>query len=685
MMRRWANALLALALLLYAGALARDAVDRWVDATRLPPVLAETGAEIRDRNGALLRVYPVADGLWRLDPRAAAVDPTYLEMLIAYEDRRFYRHAGLDPWAAARAGLQALRHGRAVSGGSTLTMQLARLLEDGSTGRWSGKLRQIRVALALERRLGKPEILQLYLTHAPFGGNLEGLRAATLAWFGKEPARLTPAEAALLVALPQAPEARRPDRHPEAAAAARARVLARAAARGVIAAETARAALADPLPRARRPFPRHAPHLADAIRAAAPGVRRHALTLDLRVQRAMETLAARAAAAAGGRASVAILVADHRSGDILASVGSPGYDGAGGRQGFVDMTRAIRSPGSTLKPLVYALAFDQGLAHPETLIHDGPVMFGRYAPGNFDGRFRGDLPVREALQLSLNIPVVKLTHDLGPARVMAALRRAGTDPRLPGGAPGLAVALGGVGLSLRDLVQIYVGLAQGGQGPRLRADSAAAPGRAGRIAGPVAAWQVGDILRGLAPPPGAPRGVLAFKTGTSYGHRDAWALGYDGAHVIGVWMGRADGTPVPGAFGGGLAAPVLFQAFGRLKPDFAPLPPPPAATLIVGTADLPPPLRRHRPRGAEAARRDPDAPQLVFPPDGAQLARGAAPLVIKLRGGVAPFTVLANGVPVLTGARGPVFDIPSPGPGYSTLSVIDGRGRSDRVTVRLAE
>ncbi|TDE37529.1 penicillin-binding protein 1C [Antarcticimicrobium sediminis] len=676
----------ALALLLFSAAALRDTAERWLDrwiaTTELPLVLAETGVEIRDRNGVLLRAYPVADGLMRLAPPPLGdVDAHYLEMLLAYEDKRFRSHHGVDLMAMGRAVAQALWHRRAVSGGSTLTMQVARLLEDGSTGRWSGKLRQVRVALTLERRLSKDRILNLYLTHAPFGGNLEGIRAATVAWFGKEPARLTPAQAALLVALPQSPESRRPDRHPEAARAARARVLARMQDRGALTAEAAATAIRAPLPVAMQPFPMLAPHLGDALRAADPMAPRHDVTLDAGLQARMAALVTEAARKAGPRVSAALVVADHQTGEILASIGSPGYGGAERRQGFVDMTRALRSPGSTLKPLVYGLAFDQGLVHPETLIQDGPVMFGRYAPHNFDGRFRGDVTVRAALQMSLNIPVVKLTNDLGPARVMGALRRAGTAPRLPGGAPGLAIALGGIGTSLHDLVQLYTVIAEGGQGPVLRDRQEAAFAETPRVISPAAAWHLGDILRGLAPPPGAPAQALAYKTGTSYGHRDAWAIGFDGRHVIGVWMGRADGTPVPGAFGGDLAAPVLFEAFGRLKPAFDPLPPPPPETLILGTSDLPLPLRRYRPRGAALSASG--GPALTFPPDGARLAAGDGRLTLKLNGGAAPFTVLANGAPVQTGLFAREFDIPAPGRGFSTLVVVDRAGRSDRVTVQL--
>jgi len=675
---RWLSLICVLALGLGLG---WRQFDAWVDGTELPLTLAETSIEVLDRNGRLLRVYPVEDGIWRMGLRLDQVDRRFVEMLIAYEDRRFRSHSGVDVLALVRAGAQALRHGRVVSGGSTLTMQLARLLEDGPTGRWSGKLRQIRLALALERRLSKAEILTLYLTHAPYGGNVEGLRAAAYVWFGKEPRRLTPAEAALLVALPQAPEGRRPDRAPEAALAARAQVLGRMAASGVLSSEDGSVAQKASLPVAMAAMPRLAPHLADRLRSELPGARRLSLTVEAGLQARMERLVQAAARRAGDRLSAALIVADHQSGEILASVGSPEYADQG-RQGFVDMTQALRSPGSTLKPLIYGLAFDQGLVHPETLIHDGPVDFDGYAPQNFDGVYRGDLRVREALQLSLNIPVVKLTRELGPAQVMAALRRGGAVPQLPGGTPGLAISLGGVGVSLQDLVQIYAGLAAGGQGLNLRIISGKEKAETARMISDVAAWHLGDILRDLAPPTGARAGVLAYKTGTSYGHRDAWAVGWDGRHVIGIWMGRADGTPVPGAFGGDLAAPVLFEAFGLLKPDFETLPPPPAATLIVSAAELPAPLRRFRARDAVFEQAG-DVPQLLFPPDGARLALDGQSLPLKLRGGQAPFVVLADGKPVIKGVQARELEIPSPGKGFSDIVVVDAAGRSARVALQI--
>jgi len=671
--------LFAIALTLACLAGGRDAADRWINTTALPPLLTVTGAEVLDRNRRTLRVYTVGDGRWRLEP--GPVDAGFTDMLIAYEDRRFRTHFGVDLRAMLRATMQAVWNGGIVSGGSTLTMQVARLMEDGSTGQWAGKLRQVRLALALERRLTKDQILQIYLTRAPYGGNIEGIRAAALAWFGKEPARLTPAEAALLVALPQSPEARRPDRHRKTAQEARGRVLDRMARQGILSNEAASAATLDPVPVARRPFPALAPHLADRAIADAPGALRHDLTIDAALQAQLETLGARAVRDLPGAVSVAIVLADHRSGEILASVGSAGYD-TGAQQGFVDMSRALRSPGSTLKPVIYAMAFDRGLAHPQTLIDDAPVRFGNYAPQNFDGHFRSEVTVTDALRQSLNIPVVRLMDEIGPAHLMDVMRRAGMDAQLPSDHAGLAVALGGVGVTLTDMVQLYAALPRGGEAIPLRWRQGGEAATPTRILSASAAWQVGDILSGLAPPPNAPSRTLAYKTGTSYGHRDAWALGYDGAHVAGVWIGRPDGTPVPGAFGGDLAAPILFEAFQRLKPTPNPLPPPPPETLIVSTAELPQPLRRFTGRNAVFAK-DPRAPELIFPPDGARLAGGGPGLPVKVRGGTPPYTWLANGQPLLMGVQVPQAILAGLGKGFSQISVIDALGRGARVNVQL--
>ena len=688
--RRLGRRLIALAVALglaaHGGDRARTAWDRWIDATELPPLSVPVGTEVLARDGTLLRAFPVGDGLWRLSPPQEGVDPRFLSMLVGWEDRRFRTHDGVDRRAILRAAWQAVTHGRIVSGASTLSMQTARLLERGGTGDWRAKLRQARVALALERRLGKERILDLYLRLAPYGGNTEGVRAASLMWFGKEPRRLTPAESALLVALPQSPETRRPDL-PQARAAARAardRVIDRALALGIIDAEAAGTARATPLPDRRRPFPAHAALLADRLRRENPGAPRIETTIDARLQAAAERLAARAVAGQAEQVSAAILLADHRSGDILAQVGTAQFaDSASG--GFVDMTRALRSPGSTLKPFVYALGFDEGLIHPETLIEDRPAAFGRWQPQNFDNRFRGTVTIRQALVESLNLPVVRVAEALGPARLMAAFRRAGMDLSLQGDAPGLAVVLGGAGVSLADLVEGYATLARGGRPLRLHDRPGTAEPPDAPAFGPVAAWQVANVLSGILPPQGRAAGRVAYKTGTSYGHRDALAVGFDGRFVAGVWMGRPDGTPVPGAFGGDYAAPVLFDLFDALGPRTVPLPPPPEAALTVPNAVLPRPLRRFAPAGElpppGPAPRAPEPLTIQFPPDGAEVELTSPALVVRAKGGTPPYNWLLNGAPVAIRQAEPVAELPA-SRGFSALTVVDAKGRSARVEFR---
>jgi penicillin-binding protein 1C len=614
------------------------------------------------------------------------VDTGYLAMLLAYEDRRFYHHPGVDLVALARAGAQSLLSGRLVSGGSTLTMQVARLLEGGSTGELAGKLRQMRVAWALERRLGKDEILALYLQLAPMGGNLEGVRAGSLAWFGKEPERLTEAQAALLVALPQAPVSRAPDEHPDAASAARRRVLDRATVLGVITEDAARAANGEPLPRARLPFPALAPHLADRLRIEDPLTLVHRTTIDLDLQVAVEELAAGALLGLPAQATVALLVADPDSGAVLATVGSADHT-SDARRGYVDMTQALRSPGSTLKPLVYGMAFSDGLAHPETLLNDRPEDYGGYAPQNFDGVFRGQVTARNALQQSLNLPVVELTQAIGPARLLTALRQAGVTVEVPGDEAGLAIALGGVGMSLEGLVQLYGAIARGGTArqfhvlagekvPALEPGSALA---SPRLLTPEAAWQVADVLATAPRPAGFPNVPLAFKTGTSHGNRDALALGFDGAHVAGVWVGRADGSPVPGMYGVDVAAPVLFEVFARLG-GVQPQPPaPPNLLAVASNAELPAHLQQF---GARLVRTE-DDPQLTFPPEGASLVAMADGVTVKVERGKAPFSYFVNGQPVVLGSYEREARVEVPGPGFVTLSVVDAEGRSARVGVEV--
>jgi len=649
----------------------------------------QVSTTIVDRNGKLLRAYAMADGRWRLPVDAKTdVDPGYLKLLLAYEDRRFRSHAGVDPFALGRAALQLITRGHIVSGGSTITMQLARLLEPRRQRSVYAKLHQVVRAIEIERQMTKDQILDLYLTLAPYGGNLEGIRAASIAYFGKEPKRLSTAEAALLVALPQSPETRRLDRYPEAARAARDRVLDRMVEEHQLSEEDALQAKAAPVPRLRKPMPILAPHSADQAIATVKEAPVIKLTLDANLQKVLETLAHDRAIALGPNVSVGILAVDNASGDVLARVGSSDYFDAR-RAGQVDMTRAVRSPGSTLKPFIYGLAFEDGFVHPESLIDDRPIRFGSYAPENFDLTFQGTVPVRKALQLSLNVPAIALLDRVGSSRLMSRLKQAGVNLVLPRDeVPGLAMGLGGVGITLQDLVQLYSGLARLGNTRPLREIASEGQGDTMRLMDPVAAWQVGNVLIGSPPPKNAPHNRIAFKTGTSYGYRDAWSVGFDGRITIGVWVGRPDGAPVPGLIGRIAAAPILFDAFARGGKLPAPLPKPPRGTLLASNAKLPLPLRRFRPAGELVHSGGEQAPHIQFPLNGSRIDTAGpgdvqSPVPVKVAGGVLPLTMLVNGVSVgeIDGRRQRLVD--PPGPGFTRLTVIDATGAADTVVIRV--
>ena len=662
-----------------------------------PPPLERAStlsALVTARDGSLLHGFLARDQRWRLPVSAADVDPLYLRMLIATEDQRFDTHGGFDPLAIVRAATQWATHGHVVSGASTLTMQTVRLLAPHPRTLLA-KIAEARSAAALERQWPKERILGAYLTLAPFGGNLEGVRAASLAYFAKEPARLTAAEAALLVALPQAPERLRPDRHPAQARVARDRILSRMVEREVLTEAEAREAMQDGVPERRLPFPSTAPQLARTLHRAAPDQPVLRTTIDPTLQRVLERLGRGEAVKLEPGASLALLVVENRSRRVLAYVGgvdAPLSAGGADRRGFVDMVRAIRSPGSTLKPFIYGLAFDARILHPETVVEDRRHVFdGGYQPGNFDGRYMGEVTAREALQNSLNIPAVAVLEKLGPMRFTRALAEAGVFLRLPGRAPepGLPIALGGVGTSLWDLATLYCALGNDGQVAPLRVDRTVPDGKAKPLLDPLGTWYVTKALVDAPPPPGVLPAELrqgrrvAFKTGTSYGFRDAWAMGYDRDYTIGVWVGRPDGSPSPGHIGRSTAAPLLFRIADLLpggRGDTHELDEPPPEALNGASRVLPAALRRLN--GQMATRRS-DGPHIDFPRNGTEVEWHAGEMEAEANGGTAPFSWLIDGVPIATQTRHlPLAWIPA-GSGFTRLTVIDGNGLSDESIVRL--
>jgi penicillin-binding protein 1C len=655
-----------------------------LDAAFPPPLERARAASpvVLDQDGQWLRAFTTQEGRWRLAARLDEVDPELLKRVVGVEDARFRLHPGVDPIALARATLAYARSGRISQGGSTITMQLARLLEPRERTLLSKVIEIIR-AVQIERRWTKDQILEAYLTMAPYGGNLEGVRAASRAYFRRDPTALSESEMALLVALPQAPEARRPDRKPDAAKKARDRVLDLFAARGLTSPALAAEGKADPLP-PRTPFPVIAAQFAQTRVNAASGqgavVR---TTIDRPLQQSLETLAAQSLAGEDEKVSIAIVVVEVDGRRVRASVGgAPGKAGA-----FLDLTRAVRSPGSTLKPFVYALAMDDGVAAPSTMVEDMPRRFGGYLPENFDKRFRGEVRVAEALQHSLNLPAVAALERVGSGRFEAALKASGARvilPRTPEVEPGLALALGGVGMTLNDLAMLYAGLGDGGMMAPLSTDPRRIQLGGYRFTRPETAEKILGILAATPSPAGrapsqivegAP--VVAFKTGTSYGFRDAWAIGVGQGYAVGVWLGRPDGAPRPGVMGRTGALPILFDVFDRLHPGGAT---PMQAWLRDGAA---PGVARLDTAATEAA------PRILFPPDGAEvLAQSFGPqargFAMAAQGGRAPLRWFIDGDPITTGdASGRTIWRPEAA-GFYQVSIVDAEGRraSARVRVR---
>lgn len=656
----------------------------------LPPPLERGRAlsvMVSDRTGKPLRAFPTDKGGWRFAAHLHEIDPLFIDALLQVEDKRFYQHAGVDWAAMVRAGVTSLSAGRIVSGGSTITMQTARLLEPRPRNIGSKFVEMLR-AMQIEARLSKDEILELYLTLTPYGGNLEGIRAASLAWFGQEPDALSDDEIALLIALPQSPEVRRPDRRPEQARAGRAFIAAKLERFGVIDAVRREEINASPLPH-RTAFPAQAWHgSASARRGSARGD--VASTLDGGLQADLEALLAAHAASLEEHVQLSAMVVDIPTRAVRAVVGSAVRQRDGG---WIDLTRQPRSPGSTLKPFIYAMTFDDGIARPGTVINDLPKRFAAYQPDNFDRNFRGDVTIAQALSHSLNVPAVIALERIGPERFAAQLRAAGADPRVHGQArqdAGLALALGGAGMTLEELAVLYAALGDGGRAKPLvwntgeEAASAAAQGK--RFISAASASDVLEILTEAPSPAGRIPGRLtqdapqiAFKTGTSYGFRDAWAAGVSGNTAIVVWVGRADGAPRPGHVGRSDALPVLFEiadrAHARLATEAANSERVravedrrPQASLVAFSASKPP-------------------PEILFPPRGAELWAGnvngvpARDFVLAGRGS-GTLNWFVDGKPCRIDDGGlPVW---SPeGPGFYTISAVDDEGRTARVRVRV--
>ena len=546
--------------------------------------------EVTDREGRPLRLFLAADERWRLPVSLDDLPPELPAAVVASEDRRFGRHPGVDPLAVLRAAWMNLRAGRVVSGASTIPMQIARMAEPRPRTPGAKAVEAFR-ALQLAWHLSPEEQLEQYLNLAPYGGNLEGVGAAARFLFGKRPNQLSVGEVALLVALPRAPVAYDPALHPDTARRARDRVLDQLVERGVISPQPGAEAKKQPLSATRTPAPFAAPHFSRRIaaRARERGLGpRVVTTLDAALQSTAERQVRRWIDELRGRGigNAAAVAIEHSKGNraraVRAWVGSAGFHERD-FQGQVDGVTAPRSPGSTLKPFLYALAFDDGGLIPASRLLDVPRDYAGYVPENYDGLYHGRVTARMALVRSLNAPAVALLARTGLERFLDLLHRGGLETlSRPAGRYGLPLILGAGEVRLLDLANLYATLAAEGLHrpveifhPQRRSSGGNGRRRAGveELFSRQAARQITDILTDLERPdlPGsweltrdAPG--VAWKTGTSYGHRDAWAVGFTRDFTVGVWVGSFDGAAVEGISGARDAAPLLFDLLRAVDP-----------------------------------------------------------------------------------------------------------------------
>ncbi|MBQ9274674.1 MAG: transglycosylase domain-containing protein [Succinivibrio sp.] len=672
---------------------------------RLQPALEEFAPPsqvLYDVQGQVLAYKLSEDGYLRLKTRAGEVDPLYLKMLLAAEDHNFHTHPGVDFKALLRALLSNLRSGHIVSGASTLAMQNMRLLHRRARG-YLAKAAEMAQAVLFTLRYGRAQVLDTYLTHAPFGSNIEGVKAAALRWFGHLPDHLTPAEAALLVALPRAPELIRPDRHPHSALYYRNEVLRLAAQRGVIAYDVLEAATQERLPQRLLPIEQRAYNLGQAL-----FLRHRATELYSTISPTVQSVLLEEARRFNQdrlrpdqRSTLAIVVVDDLSHEIVGYLSSalPSYK--------LNLPQALRSPGSALKPFIYALAFEQGQLHPRTMLKDAPRLYELWRPQNYSGTFTGELAAEQALRLSLNLPALEITKSLSPAYILGRLNSGRERVVLPAHSSAqLALALGGCGISLKDLTALYSALNTDGRyfEPALlisreqaltrraasQAETSASTTSAERslsktgsasdsVPGGLfleapSARAVFEILRGTPRPRGfAAATEVAYKTGTSFRNRDFISVGSSGSATVGVWIGRPDNAPQAGGPALSEAAPYLFDTLQKLPrrpldkevlPRTGPLAPnPPAA------------LREH----ASSATAQSSASDLVldFPrEDTTVMPDQSGRLYLSYHGGVPPYYLMLDG----QSAPDEHYVQFTQG-GAHRLSVLDAAGHSAAATV----
>lgn len=660
-----------------------------------------------DRKGEVLSALLSQDEKWRFPIESDEIPEAFTDMLVTCEDKRFFSHPGIDPIALCRAVWQWMKNGRVISGGSTLTMQVDRLL-DPKPRTLTSKLVEMIRALQLEYHYSKAEILRFYLILAPYGGNLEGIRSASQAYFQVDPDQLTRSQMALLVVLPQMPTLLRPNVNPNLARTQRDKILRRMAALNKLSPQQTEESISESIPQKRHAFPHHVPHLIRSFVRKSPHQLVFKTTLDKKIQAELEALLHKEIALFDARQTAAALIVNNKTRYIIAYCGSADFYDED-RDGQVDIIQAFRSPGSAMKPLIYAMAFDDQVIHPETLIHDTSTNFRGYIPKNFQDTFHGDVTIREALQQSLNIPAVLVLEKIGPGRFTNFLRQFGLQLRFPQEheSPSLSLALGGVGIRLCDLVSAYCALAnQGNFAPLTMINSSDLP-KTEPFVRATSSWYVTSILENAPPPEGflsqtwTTKQPIAFKTGTSYGARDALCIGYtqgSQGHTVGVWTGRPDGSSTPNQLGRKTAAPLLFKIFNTLLPEGnSSTSSPPADVLQVTSHQLPKILRYfrspHLTKLPDDEEREGSRPlKITFPQDGSGYAlrplqnqhKVYHSIDLSTQGGTPPLSLFVNRKPSTGKSLKPntVTWTPSQ-PGFTELTVVDQAGRSDSITIQL--
>lgn len=533
----------------------------------------QSSTVIYDRNGKMMRAFLAPDEMWRMRVEFDDLSPILIDAVVSYEDKYFYRHAGINPVSVVRAAIANIRAGRFVQGASTITMQVARMMEpkERTIG---GKLIEAFRAIQLELRFSKDEILTHYFNLAPYGGNIVGAGAASYAYFGKGPEQLSVGDAALLAAIPKSPNAIRPDMSHRNAVDARAKVLRLMAANGKITDAQLREALSESITDQRFPIPFEIPHLSTYLAQEYPHSQNVTTTIDAKIQHlAEEVLRVRMSPFRKiGIMNGAVVVIDNSTREVLALVGS--YDFFESESdGQVNGAMAPRSPGSALKPFVYALGIDRGVITPMSLLYDVPVDYSGYSPENYDATHRGAVTVEDALTRSLNVPAVNLSAELGEIGVYSLLKEAGiTTLDKPAGHYGLSLVLGGCEVTLLELTNIYAGLANGGLFEKYHLVISDKRSSARRFLSPEACYILSEMLSELRRPDlpavwdwSIDMPKVAWKTGTSYGRRDAWSIGYTPNYTVGVWVGNFNGKGIPELVGAEAAAPVLFGIVSALE------------------------------------------------------------------------------------------------------------------------